>query len=304
MATGIAAGLGAGAFWGTVFVSPLVAPDYSSEDHTGWRFIVCGVFSLVLMLWHSIRATPLSRAKVWPNLRQASQALGLSVLGYGGYFLLLAYAIEDAGSALAALVIGTIPVWMMLLGKPQHLRWSALWPGLLLTVVGMVLMMEATAREVRVTGDGSFWRGFVFAVGAMLSWLAFGLRNARWVQNHPEVSSTAWANWLGVAAGLGGVLIWLGWGTPWHELIARPGLASFVAVCLITGIGSAWIASVLWNIASRRLSTSLAGQLVVSETVFALVYSYSWKAQWPPTGQLVACVLFIAGVLASIRSHR
>lgn len=304
MAVGIAAGLGAGAFWGTTFVAPLVAPGFSSVDHTAGRFIACGLFSVAWMLWQTLRAPPGARADLWPDAVHWRAALGLSVLGYTGYYLLLVYGIADAGAALPALIIGTLPVWMTLLGKPDHLRWPALLPGLLLTVSGMALMMDATAAEVGATGAGHFWRGVLLAVGAMLSWLAFGMLNARWIRRHPMLKSTAWANWLGLAAGLGGLLLWLGWGTAWDELASRPGWGAFVFVCVVTGIGSAWIASVLWNVASRRLSTSLAGQLVVSETVFALIYAFAWSGDWPAAAQLIACVLFVAGILASIRAHR
>lgn len=304
MAAGIAAGLGAGAFWGTTFVAPLVAPGFSSVDYTAGRFIACGLFSLFWLLWQTLRSPARARPGLWPDVAQARGALGLSVLGYTGYYLLLVYGIADAGAALPALIIGTLPVWMMLLGKPDHLRWSALLPGLLLTAAGMALMMQVTAADVEAAGTGHFWRGVLLAVAAMLSWLAFGLLNARWMRHHPGIKSTAWANWLGLAAGLGGLLLWLGWGSPWDSLVARPGFGAFVFVCAFTGIGSAWIAAVLWNVASRRLSTSLAGQLVVSETVFALVYAFAWSGDWPAQGQLLACVLFVAGILASIRAHR
>lgn len=304
MAAGIAAGLGAGAFWGTTFVAPLVAPGFSSVDYTAGRFVACGLFSLAWMLWQTLNMPSGQRAGQWPDLAQAGAALWLSVLGYTGYYLLLVYGIADAGAALPALIIGTLPVWMMLLGKPAHLRWAALLPGLVLTAAGMVLMVDATAEEVNASGAGHFWRGVLLAVGAMLSWLAFGMLNARWIRRHPDVKSTAWANWLGLAAGLGGLGLWLGWGTGWVDLTGRPGFGRFVLVCAFTGIGSAWIASVMWNIASRRLSTSLAGQLVVSETVFALIYAFAWSGDWPAATQLLACVLFVAGILASIRAHR
>lgn len=304
MAAGIAAGLGAGAFWGTTFVAPLVAPGFASVDYTAGRFVACGLFSLAWMLWQTLRVPSPQRAGQWPSFAQAGAALWLSVLGYTGYYLLLVYGIADAGAALPALIIGTLPVWMMLLGKPAHLRWAALLPGLVLTAAGMVLMMDATADEVNASGTGHFWRGVLLAVGAMLSWLAFGMLNARWIRRHPEVKSTAWANWLGLAAGLGGLVLGLGWGTAWAELTARPGFGRFVFVCVFTGIGSAWIASVMWNIASRRLSTSLAGQLVVSETVFALIYAFAWSGDWPAATQLLACVLFVAGILASIKAHQ
>jgi drug/metabolite transporter (DMT)-like permease len=315
MLTGILAGLGAGAFWGMTFIAPLMVSGFSSVDLTVGRFVACGVFALLLMVArpfaHQWRlraggAAPHSSAWHLPTGQQALAALGLSVLGYTGYYLLLVLAIQDAGAALPVLIIGTIPLWVMVLGKPQALRWAALLPGLLLTGLGMVLMMQATSQEMaqEAAGSGHLWRGVLYAVGAMASWTAFGLLNAAWLQRHPEVNSTDWANWLGVAAGVGALLLWAWVGTDWASLRAREGFGHFVLVCTVTGIGSAWVAAVLWNMASRRLSPSLAGQLIVSETVFGLVYAFLWDASWPAPLQLLACVLFLLGILASIRAHR
>ncbi|HYF44325.1 MAG TPA: EamA/RhaT family transporter, partial [Ramlibacter sp.] len=61
---------------------------------------------------------------------------------------------------------------------------------------------------------------------------------------------------------------------------------------------------ILWNIASRRLSASLCGQLIVSETLFALAYSFAWDGRWPTWPQALACALFTLGILASIKAHR
>jgi drug/metabolite transporter (DMT)-like permease len=304
LGAGVAAGLAAGALWGTTFVAPLVAPGFSSVDYTAGRFIACGLFALAWLLWQTWRSSPALRRGLWPTASQARAALVLSVLGYTGYYLLLVYGIADAGAAVPALIVGTLPLWMMLLGKPDQMRWSALVPGLVLTAAGMALMLAVTAEEVQVAGDGLFWRGVLLATAAMLSWLAFGLINARWLRSHTQVRSTAWANWLGLAAGLGGMGLWLLWGRPWPELTSSPGFGVFLLVCAFTGIGSAWVAAVLWNVASRRLSASLAGQLVVSETVFALLYAFAWRGDWPMTAQWLAAMLFVAGILASIRAHR
>jgi drug/metabolite transporter (DMT)-like permease len=73
---------------------------------------------------------------------------------------------------------------------------------------------------------------------------------------------------------------------------------------IATGIGSAWLATILWNIASQRLPASLCGQLIVSETIFALVYSFIWDGQWPSPLQWAASLLFVGGILASIKAHR
>lgn len=314
MLTGILAGLGAGAFWGMTFIAPLMVAGFDSVDYTVGRFLACGLFSLALLaarpLAGLLRGGAQRRLVRWqlPPPRQAVVALGLSVLGYTGYYLLLVLAIQDAGAALPVLIIGTIPLWMMVLGKPEALRWRALVPGLLLTAAGMLLMMQATGHAGDAgegAGPGShLLRGVLYAVAAMASWTAFGLLNAAWLRRHPEVNSTDWANWLGIAAGAGSLLLWAGWGSDWASLSAREGFGTFVLVCAVTGIGSAWVAAVLWNMASRRLSPSLAGQLIVSETVFGLVYAFLWDATWPAVLQLVACGLFLLGILASIRAHR
>lgn len=299
MGLGILAGLGAGAFWGTTFVAPLLTPGFGSVDLTVGRYLACAVLSVLLLAWSGLRGEV-----QMPTLSQAASALWLSVLGYTGYYLLLVLAIQAAGAALPVLIIGTIPLWIMLLGKPKGLRWRALVPGLLLTAAGMALMMQNTPHGASDGNGSNLWLGIGYAVLAMASWTAFGLLNARWLARHPEVNSTVWANWLGVAAGLGALGIWAVAGTDLATLAARPGFGAFVAVCAVTGIGAAWVASVLWNMASRRLSPSLAGQLIVSETVFGLVYSFAWDGTWPAALQWAACVLFVLGILASIKAHR
>ena len=299
MVAGIAAGVGAGAFWGTTFIAPLIAPGFSSVDLTVGRYLSCGLLSVVLLLWSALRGEAQR-----PTLAQAGAALWLSLLGYTGYYLLLVLAIQAAGAALPVLIIGTIPLWIMLLGKPQGLRWRSLAPGLLLTAAGMALMLQTTAHGQEDGVGSNLWLGIFYAVVAMFSWTAFGLLNAHWLARHPEVNSTVWANWLGVAAGAGALAIWAVAGTDLATLVARPGFGTFVLVCVVTGIGAAWIASVLWNMASRRLSASLAGQLIVSETVFGLVYSFAWDGTWPVPVQWAACALFVLGILASIKAHR
>ena len=292
--TGVLAGLAAGALWGLVFIAPRMVPSLSSVDLTAGRFLSYGALSFALLL--------VMRQSAWPTLRQALSAVGLSVLGFTGYYLLLVLAIRDAGTAVPSLIIGTIPIWMMLLGKPVGLRWAGLLPGLALTLLGLVLMVRA---EGSVSIDGQdFWRGVSFALASMVCWTAFGLLNAAWLKSHPHISATTWANWLGVATGLGALALWMASGTDINTLLAQPNRAQAAIICIATGIGSAWLATVLWNIASQRLSGSLCGQLIVSETLFALFYSFVWDGHWPTLVQALACALFVAGIVASIRAHR
>jgi len=282
-----------------VFVVPRMTPGLSSVDLTAGRFVSYGGMAALAMLvtW---------RSHTWPTARQALTALGMSLLGATGYYLLLAQSIVYAGTEVPTLIIGTIPIWVMLLGKPAGLKWAGLLPGLLLTLGGLALMMQASLRHPAQlpAGGGRFWWGALLALGAMLCWTAFALLNAAWLKRHPEVSATEWANWLGLATGVGALLLWLLLGSDAKELMALDNKALIAMACIATGIGSGWAASILWNVASQRLSVSLCGQLIVSETLFALFYSFVWDGAWPAAAQAWAAVLFTLGILASVRAHR
>jgi len=299
MLTGIVAGLAAGALWGLVFVVPRMTTGLSSVDLTAGRFVSFGAMATLAMLvtW---------RKHTWPTPRQALTALGMSLLGATGYYVLLAQAVVLSGSEVPTLIIGTIPIWVMLLGKPAGLKWSGLMPGLFLTGGGLAMMMQSTLSDATHLPEGGdqFWLGVLLALGAMLCWTAFALINAAWLKRHPEVSATEWANWIGVATGVGALLLWLFAGSESKELLALDNKAQIAIICIATGIGSAWAASILWNMASQRLSVSLCGQLIVSETLFALFYSFMWDGTWPANAQWVAAILFTLGIVASVRAHQ
>ncbi len=304
MLTGVLAGLAAGAFWGLVFVAPRLLSGFSPVDIAAGRYIVWGLLSLVLSF-----GTP--RVLRWPSWRQVGAAFTMSVLGATGYYLLVVLAVRDAGTELPSLIVGTIPIWLMLLGKPAHLRWAALLPGLALTAAGLALMFMSQQAGESPGGLGEaavahphIWRGIALAVASMVSWTAFALYNAAWLKRHPEVTGTVWANWLGLVTGASALALWLAAGSEPKVLLAQQVSALAALVFIATGVGSAWLGSILWNIASRRLSTSLCGQLIVSETLFALLYSFLWDGAWPSPLQWAACVLFTLGIIASIRAHR
>ena len=300
MGSGILAGLAAGALWGLVFVAPRMTLGFAGIDLTAGRFLVYGIVSVAVLAlsWRRARR---------PTWAQAWGALWLSILGFTGYYWVLVLAIRDAGTEMPALIVGLIPLWVMLLGKPGHLRWTTLAPGLLLTAAGLFLMSRAVHAGAGADAASPlphYARGLALSVLAMACWTAFSLLNAAWLRRHPDVSATDWANWLGVATGLGGLVLALGLGTPLPQLMAQPGWPLFALVVLGIGFGSSWLATILWNLASQRLAASLCGQLIVSETLFALLYSFAWDGRWPSAMQGAAAFLFTLGILASIKAHQ
>ena len=81
-----------------------MVPSLSSVDLTVGRFLSYGALSFALML--------LMRQSAWPTFGQAFSALGLSLLGFTGYYLLLVLAIQDAGTAVPSNIIqmGIVPM--------------------------------------------------------------------------------------------------------------------------------------------------------------------------------------------------
>ncbi len=320
MLTGVLAGLAAGALWGLVFVVPAWLPHWPPVDLAVGRMLAYAGVSLGAML-----VLPLLRPRTtlvaselanevanavapttsrWPDRRQAVAAFALSVLGFWGYYALLVLSLRDAGPEVPTLIIGTIPLWVMVLGKPGHLRWQALLPGLLLTAAGLALMTESVQTGGGLVQAPAFWRGVMLAGVAMVFWTAFALLNSAWLRRNPQVSVTAWANWLGLATGVGTLGLWAVAGSPLREILDRPDLVTYLVLCGATGFGAAWLATILWNEASRRLSASLCGQLIVSETLFALLYAFVLEGRWPTPAQWLAAALFTLGILASIKAQR
>jgi drug/metabolite transporter (DMT)-like permease len=320
MLPGVLAGLAAGALWGLVFVVPAWLPHWPPVDLAVGRMLAYAGVSLGAMLVAPLlgrRTSPVTidvtgdvaggvtpPTSRWPNRRQTLAAFVLSVLGFWGYYALLVLSLRDAGPEVPTLIIGTIPLWVMVLGKPGDLRWRALLPGLLLTAAGLALMTESVQAGGGLVVAPAFWRGVMLAGVAMVFWTAFALLNSAWLRRNPQVSVTAWANWLGLATGVGTLGLWAVAGSPLREILARPDLVTYLVLCGATGFGAAWLATILWNEASRRLSASLCGQLIVSETLFALLYAFVLEGRWPMPAQWLAAVLFTLGILASIKAQR
>jgi hypothetical protein len=60
-------------------------------------------------------------------------------------------------------------------------------------------------------------------------------------------------------------------------------------------LGGSWLANALWYAAARRLPPTLSGQLIVFETLFALLYGFAWLQRWPRPLELASMLLLLLG---------
>ena len=244
-----------------------------------------GCRSLCLLRPHSVAgdgcSSTLASAAGPPGIK-SGRALGLSVLGFSGYYLLLVLAIRDAGRSAHA------DHWHdshlgHAAGQARALLWRSLLPGLLLTVP--VCADDGLRPRPRHSADAGGRTGAALALPVgHACWTAFAVLNSAWLKHHREVNVTDWTNWLGVGRAWRAGALWWALGSEPKVLLAQEDIAQAAMVCIATGVGSAWLATVLWNSASRRLSASLCGQLIVSETLFALLYAFVLAGEWPQYG--------------------
>ncbi len=305
--------LAAGLMWGLVFVGPLLLPDYPATLHTFGRYLAFGLIALPLGWFDRRRLRELTRAD-W------MEALKLALIGNVVYYLCLSSALQRAGGPLPTMIIGTLPVVIAITAKlrgdrigvrvEQRPPWRRLLPSLLLIGAGIALVNHAELQQVRTDPSIDLTRyatGALLAVGAVACWTWYPIRNGEWLRAHPDRSPRGWATAQGLAtlplAIAGFLVVWL-WdaftGSRFEmPLGARP--AQFLALMFTIGLLSSWLGTLCWNEASQRLPPTLAGQLIVFETLAALAYAFTLRGDWPDAATAGGIVLLVGGVAHALR---
>lgn len=304
---GIAAGLGAGAMWGLSFIAPLAVAPYTAFDVTAGRYLVFGVSSAVILL--------AARRDVLRTLSRTDWrlALWLGLLGYVVYYLLVAFAVRLAGAALPALVVGCLPILLAIYAnfREQAIAWRALLAPLAAIAAGLALVnIEAALQAPTIDSRLALAAALALAIGATLVWMWYAIANAEALKRRPTIDAVAWAGLTGLGAGAGMALLGLPGVLLGMSQIPELGLLRTEAIPLVTwslatGLLSSWLATYLWSLAAQRLPLALSAQLIVSETLFALLFGFIHAERWPSAYEAAGAILLVAGVvLGTYRFHK
>lgn len=294
MASGIAAGIAAGAMWGLVFVAPKLAPSFQPVQLSAGRYLAYGVVAAVLAAPSWRRLLALLTRREWLAL------LWLSFLGNILYYVFLAHAVQLGGVAMTSLVIGLLPLAVTLVGS-RHAHAAPLrrlLPSLALSLAGL----GCIGWQTLASGGAGSLPGLLCALGALVSWTVYAVHNSRWLGRLQSVSGREWSLLTGVVTGAEALLLVpasLAPGTAHgtHEWLVFIGVVAGVAVlCSVAG-------NALWNHASRVLPLTLTGQMIVFETLFAMLYGYLWEQRWPTLAESAALALLVAGVAWCALAH-
>jgi len=301
--------LAAGLMWGLVFVAPLLLPAYPAALLSFSRYLAFGLIALPLA---ALDRKALARLSA-PDWREA---LKLSAVGNIVYYLFLAAAIQRAGGPLPTMIIGTLPVVIAVSAnlrdhrRDGRLPWARLAPSLVLIGAGIALVNHAELARLRADPGADPLRyalGAVLALGAVVCWTWYPLRNADWLRHHADRSPRTWATAQGVAtlplslAGFLAFWLWNGVSSQPFAMPFGPTPGLFVGLMLAIGLLASWLGTLCWNEASQRLPTALVGQLIVFETLSALAYAFMLRGSWPPASTLAGIALLVAGVVWALR---
>jgi len=303
--------LAAGLMWGLVFIAPLMLPDYPAALLSFSRYLAFGVIALPLAWLDRRRLSQFTRAD-W------LEALKLSMVGNVIYYLCLAAAIQRAGGPLPTMIIGTLPVVIAISSNLRDARrdgrlpWRKLAPSLVVIAAGIALVNQVEIEQLRADTHadvGRYALGAVLAVGALVCWTWYPIRNADWLRTHPDRSPRTWATAQGISTlplALTGFLGFWAWNAASGSAFAMPLGPTpllFAGLMLAIGLFASWLGTLCWNEASQRLPTTLAGQLIVFETLSALAYAFVLRGRLPAGATLAGIACLVAGVIWALRAR-
>jgi len=297
---GVVYGILAGALWGLVFVTPRIASAFGPLQLAAGRYLAYGLFSAPLVWRHWGRYRRELGREEWIAL------CWLSFLGNMLYYVLLAAAVQLGGVAMTSLVIAFLPVAVTIIGSRDEgavpLRQLA--PSLILSLAGVLCIGWDALGDANGHAFVTQAAGLLCAFCALGSWTTFAVGNSRWLARLERVSGHDWSLLIGIMSGAQALVV-----VP-LALIFEPTTQSteawwlFMAVCSGVALLSSIVGNGLWNRMSRLLPLTMAGQMILFETLFALLYGFLWDRRWPSIFEGLAIVFVLASVLSCLAAHR
>jgi drug/metabolite transporter (DMT)-like permease len=295
---GFLLGLAATAIWGSVVMVPLLVPEFSPLQISVGRYLLYGLVSLVWLLPRRRRILPRTTPQVWLVLGW------LSLLGNVLFYTLLTTAVTRVGAAMTALIVGLTPVSISLAGylKERNLPLRRLAPALVLGCLGILCTTAPALFGQELSFGADQWLGLLGALGALVSWSAYAVANNTWLGRFKQFSDSEWSLLLGFVTGVEALLL-----LPFaldEQGRALDAWLRFALGCGWNAVFASLVCNALWNRMSRLLPLTLSGQMILFETLFALIYCFIWEARWPGPSELLAAVLLGISVGRCVAVHR
>lgn len=303
MFLGVLSALIACLLWSITYLLPQLLPMYSSMQSGLIRCCITALLAIAMVVPARKQLKKLSR-KDWIT------ALKLTLIGNLINFIAMLYCSQLAGASISGLTTGAIPVLVAVIsneidrkkGKP-FLRIEKLFLPLTLICLGFILCNLSEMGQIPSDSVTSYFVGVALGILHTVLWSWYPMVNADWLQSHPNFSSLTWTliqncMLLPIAAPLY-CAYWTVTMPQTHFLGSDPLL--LVGVLTFNALFCSIFAMSFWNFACKRLPTSLSIQLMVFETIFAIILTHILMGKFPENDMIFGAVLLTIGVSISLK---
>lgn len=256
------------------------------------RFLAGGS---LLYLWRRGRGDPRPTRTEW----RSAVVVGVCLLTGGNGSLV--WTEQRVPSGLAALLVGTVPLWVVVLSSVRargpRPGWSA-WAGVVLGLAGMLLLVQG-GRAGGGTGAVDPAGAFVITLGAV-SWAIGSLYGSRTVQHSSGLMMTA----MEMLAGGAGLLV-LGTVTgDWGRLnLGGASPESWLGLVYLTVVGSGvGFTTYIWLL--RVAPVTLVSTYAYVNPVVALVLGSLFAGESLTSRELVAAAVILGAVILTTTARR
>ncbi|MFM0132758.1 EamA family transporter [Paraburkholderia sediminicola] len=217
-------------------------------------------------------------------------------------------AVLFAGPIIPPAIVAMVPVVLAIVGNlgEKTVRWRMLSIPLGLLTLGLVLVNLSGLAEALGGMSIRVVVGIAISVGAVLLWTVFALTNRTALAARPTMDARMWTAMMMIGgaveimvfmplAASTGLLNLTKIGIRWHDF-APVLLGSFI-LAVIGSIAGSWA----WTIAAKRIPVGLAGQLIVTETVFATFFGLIATHRWPTWPEALGVISIVCGVVSALK---
>ncbi|WP_042280434.1 DMT family transporter [Candidatus Protochlamydia sp. R18] len=306
MYKGIVLVLSACLLWGLIFVIPDLLISFTPLEVALGRYFCFGFISFIIMLCQGINKWLAIPKMIW--IQALIYALVVNIFYY--FSLILGSRYSNASTI--TLLLSLSPITLALYGNWHHQECSfkqLILPSLIV-IVGLVLVNYSAINNLCTTSCHTYLFGLSCGIFSLFSWNWYVLSNAKFLKQHPEIPPSDWATLLGLAT-LFWVLLIISFSLIVIEkkslnkffVFDRP-LQEFLIGSCILGFFCSWIGAYLWNKGSQEIPMTLAGQLTIFETIFGLIYVYSFHRRFPTVWEGVGMIILLWGTFFTLQTFK
>ncbi len=292
---GILAGISTGVFWGIPFLVPQILVNFSSLEISFGRFFFFGLISLFFIRKVIAIVKKLSN---WDRF----MLLLLSASGFWFYSTLLFWGVQATDGIISSLIVGLLPISIPLFSPGRKYSGFKFFFGLFLLLVGIVNLFAFPVLEGLKLIKSPSLMGVLALVSCLCLWTWFAINNTRFLQRNPHIDRKDFASVVGVVSLISISPFFLAQ-VNLNELIHRDGFKIYLISSMALGLGASWLANWLWNVCSFHCPSEISGPLIVSETIFGLLYSFIYEDRFPYLYEGASIVLFLVGVFLTVTSQ-